>query len=263
MLELREALDAPRGLPRERRPERASTTRTTCGPRRWTSTSRSSTTTSARSCSRTCARRSSRTSPTPRPTSRTPPSACAQVWELFKEMEPEAHRARRDVLPRAQGPLRLARTASASTSAAAWAPRRSATCSSRSTSRPSAIELEETGQDRQGPEAGPRGQAPEGRQRVPPLRQPPGPDGARGRAGHPAGAAPDGPARRRPLRDVRPQRPLPPRHQPQQPPQAAARPRRAGDHRQQREADAAGGRRRAVRQRPPRPARHGPGQPAR
>ena len=35
------------------------------------------------------------------------------------------------------------RTASASTSAAAWAPRRSATCSSRSTSTPSAIELED------------------------------------------------------------------------------------------------------------------------
>ena len=53
----------------------------------------------------------------------------------------------------------------------------------------------------------------------------------------------------------RPQRPLPPRHQPQQPAQAAARPRRAGDHRQQREADAPGGRRRTVRQRPPRPPR--------
>ena len=86
-------------------------------------------------------------------------------------------------------------------------------------------------------------------------------DGPRGRAGDPAGAAPDGPARRRPLRDVGPQRPLPPRHQPQQPPQAAARPRRARDHRQQREAHAAGGRRRAVRQRPPRPPRHRPGQP--
>ena len=93
------------------------------------------------------------------------------------------------------------------------------------------------------------------------LRQQAGDDDPRGRAGDPAGAAPDGPARRRPLRDLRPQRPLPPRHQPQQPPQAAARPRRAGDHRQQREAHAAGGRRRAVRQRPPRPARHGPGQP--
>ena len=40
-----------------------------------------------------------------------------------------------------------------------------------------------------------------------------------------------------------------------------AQPRRAGDHRQQREAHAAGGRRRAVRQRPPRPPGHRPGQP--
>ena len=47
----------------------------------------------------------------------------------------------------------------------------------------------------------------------------------------------------------------------EQPPQAAARPRRARDHRQQREADAAGGRRRAVRQRPPRPAGDRAGQP--
>ena len=117
------------------------------------------------------------------------------------------------------------------------------------------------GQERQGPEAGPRGQAPEGPLGLPALGQQARDDGPRGRAGHPAGAAPDGPARRRPLRDLRPQRPLPPRHQPQQPVEASARPRRAGDHRQQREAHAAGGRRRAVRQRPPRPARHGPGQP--
>ena len=45
-----------------------------------------------------------------------------------------------------------------------------------------------------------------------------------------------------PLRDLGPERPLPQSHQPQQPPQAAARPRRAGDHRQQREAHAPGGR---------------------
>ena len=63
--------------------------------------------------------------------------------------------------------------------------------------------------------------------------------------------------------DVRPERPVPSRHQPQQPPQAPARPRRPRDHRQQREAHAAGGRRRPVRQRPPRPPRHGPGQPSR
>ena len=54
---------------------------------------------------------------------------------------------------------------------------------------------------------------------------------------------------------VRPERPLPPRDQPQQPPQAAARARRAGDHHPQREAHAAGGGRLADRQRPPRPRR--------
>ncbi len=86
--------------------------------------------------------------------------------------------------------------------------------------------------------------------------------GARRRAGDPAGTAPDGSARRWPLRDLRPQRPVPPRDQPQQPPQEADRPRCARDHRQQREADAAGVGGRAVRQRPPWPARHRAGQPS-
>ena len=85
--------------------------------------------------------------------------------------------------------------------------------------------------------------------------------GPRRGPGHPAGPAPDGAARRWPLRDLRPERPVPPRHQPQQPPQATARPRRARDHRQQREADAAGGRRQPLRQRPSRPPGHGPRQP--
>ncbi len=79
--------------------------------------------------------------------------------------------------------------------------------------------------------------------------------------GHPAGPAPDGAARRWPLRHLGPQRPVPPRHQPQQPPEAAARPRRSRDHRQQREADAPGGRRRAVRQRPSWPSGHRSRQP--
>ena len=60
----------------------------------------------------------------------------------------------------------------------------------------------------------------------------------------------------------RPQRPVPARDQPQQPAQAPARPGRAGDHRQQREADAPGGRGLAVRQRPPWPSGHRSGQPA-
>ena len=122
--------------------------------------------------------------------------------------------------------------------------------------------LRETIRDLEGPEAAARDQAAEGRQRVHQVREPARVDGPRGGPGDPAGAAPDGAARRRPLRDERPERPLPARDQPEQPPQAAARPRRARDHRQQREADAPGGRRRAVRQRPPRPRGHGPGQPA-
>ena len=105
-------------------------------------------------------------------------------------------------------------------------------------------------------------QAAEGRQRVHQVGEPARVDDPRGRSGDPAGAAPDGAARRWPLRHLRPERPLPPRDQPEQPPEAAARPRRAGDHRQQREAHAAGGRRRTVRQRPPRPRGHRPGQPA-
>ncbi len=76
--------------------------------------------------------------------------------------------------------------------------------------------------------------------------QPSGMDDPDRRSGHPARAAPAGAARRRPLRHVRSQRPLPPRHQPQQPPQAADRAARARHHHPQREADAAGIRRRAV-----------------
>ena len=88
-------------------------------------------------------------------------------------------------------------------------------------------------------------------------RQPSRVDGARSRAGHRARAAPDGAARRRPFCDVRPQRSLPPRHQPQQPPQAAARAQRARDHHQEREAHAARSGRCADRQRPARPSGHG------
>ena len=80
-------------------------------------------------------------------------------------------------------------------------------------------------------------------------------DDLHGVAGHSAGTAPDGAARRRPFRDLRPERSLPPRDQPQQPSQATARARRAGHHRPQREAHAAGGGRRVDRQRPARPRR--------
>ena len=81
-------------------------------------------------------------------------------------------------------------------------------------------------------------------------------DDPRGRPGDPARVAPAGAARRRPLRDVGSERSLPPRDQPQQPPEAADGTARAGHHRPQRKAHAPGSRRRLVRQRPPRPHHH-------
>jgi DNA-directed RNA polymerase subunit beta' len=67
-------------------------------------------------------------------------------------------------------------------------------------------------------------------------------------------------ARRRPLRDVGPERPVPARHQPEQPVQEADRHAGPGGHPPQREADAPGGRRRALRQRPPLQGDPGPRQ---
>ena len=96
-------------------------------------------------------------------------------------------------------------------------------------------------------------QAPEAGRVLHPLGQPAGMDDPGGRAGDPAGAAPPGAAGRWPLRHLRPQRSLPPRHQPQQPAEAADRAAGAGHHRPQRKAHAAGGGGRALRQRPPRP----------
>ena len=103
-------------------------------------------------------------------------------------------------------------------------------------------------------------QAPEDRHRLQPARRPrpahqrPPGDDPRGRAGDPAGPASHGPARRWPLRHLGPQRPVPACHQPQQPVEEAARPRRARDHHQQREAHAPRGGRRPVRQRASWPA---------
>ena len=64
-----------------------------------------------------------------------------------------------------------------------------------------------------------------------------------GAAGAAAGAEADGPARRRPVRDQRPERPVPPRDQPEQSglSEAASSCSAPDDHRPQREADAAGG----------------------
>ncbi len=75
-------------------------------------------------------------------------------------------------------------------------------------------------------------------------------------AGHSAGASAAGSARRRPLRHLRPERSLSPRHQPQQPAEAADGAARARHHHPQREAHAARGGRCAVRQRTARPRHH-------
>ena len=187
--------------------------------------------------------------------------ADAQRLGAVQDDGAQADRARRDDLPRAEGALRLLlrlRRVLPRRDGRRSDPRPAAAGRSRGRTR----RARGSGQDRQRPEAGPRGQAPEGRQRVPAVGEQARKDGARRRPGDPAGAAPDGAARRRALRHLGPERPLPPRDQPQQPPQAAARPRRARDHRQQREADAAGGRRRAVRQRPPWASGHRTGQPS-
>ena len=78
----------------------------------------------------------------------------------------------------------------------------------------------------------------------------------RGRSGHPAGPAPAGAARRWPLRDQRSQRSLSPRDQPQQPAEAPPGAERTRGHHPQREADAAGGGGRALRQRSTRSGDH-------
>ena len=84
----------------------------------------------------------------------------------------------------------------------------------------------------------------------------PGVDGDDRAAGAAARPAPAGAAGRRPLRDLGPERPVPPRHQPQQPPAPPARTQRAGHHRAQREAHAAGVGGRADGQRPSRSRHH-------
>jgi DNA-directed RNA polymerase subunit beta' len=140
-----------------------------------------------------------------------------EVLDTFKKLEPKQLIA--DELL-----YRELRDRFGSTSPAAWAPRRCSACWRASTSTPRRVAARDDPLG-QGPEEGPRAQAPQGRRGVPQHPQQPDGHGAGLRAGHPAGPAPDGAARRWPLRDLRPERPLPPRHQPQQPPEAPARPR--------------------------------------
>ena len=103
-----------------------------------------------------------------------------------------------------------------------------------------------------GREAQENGQAPEGAGGLQELQHQARLDGDGSAAGAAAGTAPAGPARRRPLCDFGPERPVSPRDQPQQPPEAPAGTQGAGNHRAQRKAHAAGSGRFAARQRPPR-----------
>ena len=93
-----------------------------------------------------------------------------QVWELFQAMEPKQVDQRRGAVPRAQGALRL------SLRLRRVLPRRhgrrvGARPARAGRPRRRARRARGAGQDRQGPEAGPRGQAPEGRLGLHPLRQ--------------------------------------------------------------------------------------------
>ncbi len=94
-------------------------------------------------------------------------------------------------------------------------------------------------------------QAPEGAGSLPQVGHQARVDGARRAARAAAGPASAGAAGRRPLRDLRPERPVSPRHQPQFAPAPPAGAEGSGDHRAQREADAAGSGRLAAGQRPP------------
>ena len=111
------------------------------------------------------------------------------------------------------------------------------------------------------PEEGQGGQAPEGRGRLPQVRESPGVDDHGRDTGPPAGPAAPRAARRRAVRDQRSERVVPKGHQPQQPTAAVARTPGARCDRSQRKADAPGSGGRSLRQRPPRPRAQGHEQP--
>ena len=124
-----------------------------------------------------------------------------QVWELFKTMKPKDVVNDETTFRELQGPVRIA------VRLRRVLPRRhgrrgGARSAPAGRSRGRGRRPPGSGQDGQGPEAGPRGQAAEGRLGVPALGQQARDDDPRGRAGDPARAAPDGPARRWPVRHV-------------------------------------------------------------
>ena len=120
--------------------------------------------------SRSCARPSRPTSTTPRPTSRTPPSACARCGSSSRRWSPRrsstTRRLFRELKERFGSPYGFGEYFRGGMGAEAV----------RDLLEQVDLDAERDGargadQDRQGPEAGPRGQAPEGRLGLHPLRQ--------------------------------------------------------------------------------------------
>ena len=119
----------------------SSTTWTTFGPTRSTSTPPNSPRRSKRQRSKECARQSQRTTSTSRHTRNEdidawPSGTSSKRWRSSRS-RPTRRRSANSVNASARP------TASVSTSAEGWARKRSANCSSRSTSRPNAIELKD------------------------------------------------------------------------------------------------------------------------
>ena len=140
----------------------ASTTRTTCGPTRSTSTSRSSPTRSARSTSRSSTRRFEADIADTEAYIEDAAERMRQVWELFKTMEPKQvvndETLFRELKERFGSPYGFGEYFRGGMGAEAVRD-----LLEQVDLEAERTELEETDQDRQGPEAGPRGQAPEGR----------------------------------------------------------------------------------------------------
>ena len=135
--ELNESLERREEYLRTRLAGRASPTRTTCGPRHLDINVKKLDDDERAKLLKDVRKSSRPTSPTPRPTSRTRWSACARSGSSSRRWSP----SRSSTTRRCSASSRSASappTAGASTSAAAWVPRRCATCSSRSTSTPSA-----------------------------------------------------------------------------------------------------------------------------
>ena len=157
LLELRESLERRDRVPRDAATRPASTTRTTCGPTRLdVNVEEARRRRAARSCMKDAAQGRSR--PDIADTEayhRGRRRAHARGLGDLQEMKPKDVDQRRDALPRAQGPLRLPVRLGRVLPRRHGRRSRSATCSSRSTSRPRRASSRSTIKTLEGPEAEP------------------------------------------------------------------------------------------------------------